>query len=122
MAIKALHNIHSSDVRADVMREAAIMNACRHPHVVQVSPLKRREPARKGKSVHTLVFIISVKATNERRVHGFKKSWGCSNSSDFERVASQPREDLNLSRVPNSTGKSWRVYNCHVHISGSRQS
>lgn len=38
VAIKVLHGIHSADLRADVMREAAIMDACRHPHVVQVSP------------------------------------------------------------------------------------
>lgn len=38
VAVKMLHNINSSELMANVMREAAIIDACRHPHVVQVSP------------------------------------------------------------------------------------
>lgn len=38
VAIKVIHIIESIELRSHVLKEAAIMDACRHPHVVQVSP------------------------------------------------------------------------------------
>lgn len=37
VAIKVIHKIYSPDLRADIIKEVAIMGACRHPHVIQVS-------------------------------------------------------------------------------------